>query len=137
MRVVLDTNIWISGLLQPQSSAAEVLSAWKENKLIVITSEPILDEIKKVLNYPKIQKHLHWDRNKIEQYLLLITFFTECVVLPESSTNIGIVRDTNDTPILDTLLVSGADYLVTGDKDLLCLKKDYPILTLSDFYNLM
>ena len=134
MRVVLDTNIWISGLLQPESTAAHVLASWKENSLIVVTSQPILDEIKTVLNYSKIQKRLHWDEGKIDQFILLLTFFTDCVTLPKDSDNIGVVRDIKDTPILDTLLISKADYLVTGDKDLLSLKEDYSIITLADFH---
>lgn len=48
------------------------------------------------------------------------------------------LRDTNDQPVLATLLAalnaSGADYLVTGDKDLLALAERYPIVTPATFW---
>lgn len=137
MRVVLDTNIWISGLLLPKSTAGEIIDAWKHNKFDIVISQPILDELKKVLSYPKIQKRLQWDDHKIEQYLSLLTFFTEFVQLEELKDQTNIVRDPNDRVILATLLTSQAHYLVTGDKDLLCLNQDYSIITLTDFYHLV
>lgn len=136
MRVVLDTNVWISGLLLPRSTAGQVITAWRQNKFTVAISQPILDEIKKVLTYPKIQKRLQWDEAKIEQFLLLLTFFAENITLEENN-QIKVVRDKNDTPILATLIASRADYLVTGDNDLLCLRQDYPIVTLAEFYELI
>lgn len=48
------------------------------------------------------------------------------------------LRDANDQPVLGTLLAarqaSGADYLVTGDKDLLALEKRYPVVTPAQFW---
>lgn len=137
MRVVLDTNIWISGLLLPESRAGEIITVWQHNQFNVVISEPILDELQKALSYPKIQKRLQWNENKIEQYLLLLRFFAEFVELKKLDIKANVVRDPNDTPILTTLLVSHADYLVTGDNDLLCLKQDYPIITLGEFYDLI
>lgn len=137
MRVVLDTNIWISGLMLPKSTAGKIITAWQQNKFNIIISQPILDEIKKVLSYPKIQKRLQWDEPKIEQYLLLLTFFSEFVVLKKASAKIKKIRDKNDIPILNTLISSGSDYLVTGDNDLLALKNDYSIIALADFYQLI
>ncbi len=137
MRIVLDTNIWISGLILPKSTAGEILTAWQQNKFNIVVSQPILDELQKVLLYPKIQKRLHWDQNKVEHYLLLLQFFTELVALKKRDIKITTVRDPNDTPILATLLVSQADYLVTGDNDLLCLKEHFPIIGLAEFHELI
>ena len=51
-------------------------------------------------------------------------------------TNIN-AQDKDDLFLLKTLLASQADYLVSGDNDLLCLKNNYPILTLAEFYELL
>lgn len=137
MRVVLDTNVWISGLLLPKSTAGEIIAAGEQNKFTMVISRPILDEIRKVLFYPKIQKRLHWDESKIDHYLSLLVFFAESVELKKEDIKVKVARDANDTPILHTLIASHADYLVTGDDDLLCLKQDYPIITLAEFYELI
>lgn len=137
MRVVLDTNIWVSGLLLPNSLAGKVITAWQKNKFNVVISQPILDELEKALKYPKIQKRLNWDSHKIEQYLLLMKFFAEFTSLKQIDSHLTIVRDPNDTPILATLVASQADYLVTGDNDLLCLKQDFAIITLAEFYEMV
>lgn len=55
MRIVLDTNIWVSGLLLPNSNAGKILKGWNEARFEVILSPYILEEIGKVLAYPKIK----------------------------------------------------------------------------------
>jgi len=44
------------------------------------------------------------------------------------------LRDPDDQPVLQTLLAAGAQYLVTGDKDLLALGERYPIITPAQFW---
>lgn len=134
MRVVLDTNVWISSLLLPQSIPGQIISAWRKSLFDVVISQYILDEIKKVLNYPKIQKRLLLTQDEIDEYLTLIRFFTETVVL-NSSHSIAIekLRDKNDGPIWATFFISGADYLISSDEDLLVLKDQHPIISPSEF----
>lgn len=136
MKVVLDTNIWISGLLLPNSKAGKVLIHWKAAQFQVVTSQFILDEIKKVLRYQKIKNRIRWNERKLEQYLVSLKFLTDFVPVEHGKANVVVPKDSNDTPILETLLVGQADYLVTGDLDLLSLKKEYPILTLAEFYDM-
>lgn len=59
IKAVLDTNILVSGLISPKGSPAKILNLWQERKFILVTSQKILKEIKKVLNYPKIIKKYH------------------------------------------------------------------------------
>ena len=134
MKVVLDTNIWISGLLIPKSRAGRLIELWKSRELELITSDFIIHEIQKVLSYPKIQKHLKWSTQKIEQFAILIKFFSEQIILPDHLETPNVPKDLNDNAILATLLLSEAEMLITGDDDLLSLKKHYPIITLNDFF---
>ena len=131
MRIVLDTNIWVSGLLLPQSLAGELLQQWQRSHLKIVTSPEILSEIQKVLAYPKIFKRLQWNQEKINQYIETLSFFTEVITLEQPF--ILVERDLKDSPILTTLVHGQADYLVTGDQDLLSLSCRYPILSLQQF----
>ena len=56
MKIVLDTNIFISGVISPKSNAGKVIQEWQKNSFEIITSLELLEEIKQVLKYPKILK---------------------------------------------------------------------------------
>jgi putative PIN family toxin of toxin-antitoxin system len=134
MKVVLDTNVWISSLLVPNSIPGKIISAWQQAIFEVITSHPILEEIKDVLYYPKIKKRLSVSNEDISDYLAFIRFFTTIVEIDHAIIDsITEIRDVKDRPILATLIVSHADYLVTGDQDLLTLHQKYPIITPQKF----
>ena len=132
MRVVLDTNVWISGLLLPKSMAGEIIAKWREDLLTIVTSFPLLQEIRQVLSYPKIIKRINWSEERIEQYIRLLEFFTEVVAVDHIK--IKVEADPKDSVILATLIASNAEWLVTGDKDLLALSTKYKIINLADFY---
>jgi putative PIN family toxin of toxin-antitoxin system len=133
--VVLDTNIWISGLLLPKSKAGNILLQWKASKIDILTSQPILDEIRKVLLYPKIQKRIQWDEIKVDQYVSLLQFLTDFISIDADFPQVIVECDKDDSIILNTFLASKADFLVTGDNDLLVLNQKYSIVTLSEFYD--
>ena len=54
---------------------------------------------------------------------------------PAAQTSGGSARDAKDSPVLGTLLAAQADYLITGDKDLLALKDRYVIVSPAEFWN--
>ena len=54
-----------------------------------------------------------------------------CDVVEPAATDA--VRDKNDNPVLGTLIAAGAEYLITGDKDLLALSAEFPIITPAQF----
>jgi len=132
LRVVLDTNVWISGLLAPQGKSGMIIDTWHQGHLSVIVSQPILEEIERVLLYPKIFKRLKWDKVKIKQYTTLLSMLAE--EFDVKSYSVVVQKDFDDSFILETLIVSQADWLVTGDAVLLELRKDYPIISVSDFF---
>lgn len=135
MRVVLDTNVWISGLLIPESKAGSVLNSWRQGHLSIVTSLPIIQEIREVLLYPKISKRLKWDKIKINHYVDLLSFFTENIDIKKLS--VEVKKDPKDSAILETLIMSHCDYLVTGDKVLLELSNLHSIISLAEFYNIL
>lgn len=132
MRVVLDTNVWVSGILVPQGKSGIIIDAWRQNRISVVTSQYIFQEIERVLLYPKIFKKLKWDIKKIKQYTRLMSMLTEEVDV--ESCSVVVQKDYDDSFILETLIISQADWLVTGDSDLLELKSQYSIISVTDFF---
>lgn len=135
MRVVLDTNVCVSGLLLPGSTPGRIVTAWRDGQFGLVLSEPLLAEIGKVLFYPKIRKRLGWDDKTIANYLLLLRF--EAEVIGIDAITASVPRDAGDDMVLATLLAGKADALVTGDQDLLALADAYPIITPADFASRM
>lgn len=135
MRVILDTNVWVSGLLFPHSNAGKILKEWQRARFEIVVFPYLLEEIGRVLAYPKIKKRLQWDEAKIQNYLDFLMFFAEFIDSKEHSGHVE--RDPNDSPILSALINSKADFLVSGDNDLLSLKEEYPVLSIIEYLNRM
>ena len=84
---------------------------------------------------PKISKKIGWDQKQVDLYLEAITFFTESCSFETIS--VEVEKDPNDAPILETLIKSHVDFLVTGDKVLLDFQSAYSILSVTEFYTMM
>ncbi len=131
MKVVLDTNVLLSGLMLPDSTPGRVVRAWRETRFDLVISKEQLTEIARVLTYPKIRKRLKWRRANIERFLRQLYLRSELVDI--SGVFQTVPEDPEDQPILASLIASRAEYLVTGDLDLLTLSDRYPIVTPIDF----
>ena len=131
MKVVLDTNVLVSGLMLPDSMPGRIVAAWRGAQFELAMSEPLLDEIGRVLSYSKIQGRLRWGGDEIARFLLLLRFKADIVDI--ANEHAGVPRDPGDDPVLATLLAADADCLVCGDVDLLALRDRYPILTPAEF----
>ena len=123
IKVVLDTNIFVSGILNSKGAPGQVLKAWQENKFVLTTSKPIIKEIKQVLNSAKIQEFLI--KHKVVKEDLNDFFstlsFNALVVKPSFKLDI-IKEDPADNKFLECALMVKAEYIVSGDKHLLKLK---------------
>ena len=131
MKVVIDTNVLLSGLMFPEGTPGRIVAAWVENRFDVALSLDQLAEIGRVLEYPKIRRKLGWDDQKIEQFIKQLYIRAEVVEL--GAISVELVRDPDDATILQTLVAARADILVTGDQDLLALRERYPIETPAEF----
>jgi len=131
VRAVIDTNVFISGLMLPKSTPGRIISAWRTGHYSLVLSEPMLTEISAVLSYPKIRKRTGWDDDTINRYLTVLRF--EAEIADIKNTIAHVPRDAKDNMVLATLLASNADHLVTGDLDLLSLADSYPICTPTEF----
>ena len=129
LRVVLDTNVLVSGLAYPGSVPGLIVGAWRQGGLDVVLSRYILDEMARMLpQLPRIQMTAAEIRDLTDSFMFLAD-----IVEPEGAQDSNL-RDPADQPVLLTLLASQANYLITGDKDLLALANDYPIITPAGFW---
>lgn len=114
--VIIDTNLWISYLITNKYQFLDSLILTSKIKLIF--SEELLDEFLNVTNRPKFTKY--FGKSDINRLFKLIE---EYALFIDVKTNLKLSRDCNDDFLLNLALDSNADYLVTGDSDLLILKQ--------------
>lgn len=129
LRVVLDTNVLVSGLAYPGSVPGRVVAAWRQGGLEVVLSRHILDELVSVL--PRLAR-VHMTPAEVRDLADSFMFIAD-VVEPQGAEDANL-RDPTDQPVLLTLIASKADYLVTADKDLPALASRYPIVTPAGFW---
>ena len=133
MRVVLDTNVLLSGLAYPKSLPGRILAQWYQGSLEVVLSNFILDELRRVL--PRLSNRHGLSAAEIDDLVDILALQAE-VVEPAALLS-DECRDVDDLPILGTLIAAikrdQADCLVTGDKDLLALSVQYPIMSVAQF----
>lgn len=135
MKVVIDTNILLSGLMLPNSKPGKIVQAWRDNDFDLVLSKFQLDEIGPVLAYPKIRKRLKWGETEISQFLKQL--YMHSVYLGEIDEVAEVPADENDNLILSAYVTSNAEYLVTGDKGIGQLRDEYRIFRVVDFIALL
>lgn len=124
LRVVLDTNQFVSALLNPEGPAFEILKASGlkgEQKYELVISDEILSEFRKVISYPRIQKLHKWSKEKVE---IFITLLKEIAHIDESQSRERIIiEDPDDDKFFHLAIKTGAQYIVSRDIHLLNVKE--------------
>lgn len=129
LRVVLDTNILVSAIAYPGSIPGRIFTAWQSGQLDVVLSRYILDEMERVLpRFARVKLNTSEIRDLADSFMFKAEI-VEPTAIREAS-----LRDQADAPVLGTLQAAKADYLITGDKDLLALAAKYPIVTPAAFW---
>ena len=122
--IVPDTNVLVSGSTVPHGNPAFILNSWRSEKVQIITSLEILAEFQRVM----LEK-FNAPQNEVE---VLNAFFIwkGKVVEPKQKFNV-IKEDPTDNKFLEAAIEGNADYIVSGDKDLLRLKNFMEIQIIS------
>ncbi len=130
VKVIFDTNVWISFLIGKR--LFKIKQYILDGHIQIITCEQLITEIRLVTGREKIKKYFH--KADVEELLELLDIIAEKV---EIKTTHFISRDPKDNFLLDLIDFSKADYLITGDKDLLEHNpfKTAQILSPSEFEN--
>jgi putative PIN family toxin of toxin-antitoxin system len=128
-RIILDTNIWISYLITKNHSLLDELLI--NQQITILFSEELLNEFFEVINRPKLKKY--FKQKDLEVILELIENYGELI---EVKSKIEICRDYKDNFLLSLAVDGKANYLISGDADLLVLKKikKTKIISIKEFY---
>lgn len=130
-RVVIDTNQVLSALVFSGGQLDALRHAWQKQVCIPLICKHTASEIIRVLAYPKFKL------TPAEQNELLADYLPYCetVNLPAKAPKALHCRDVHDIPFLHLAVVGKADFLISGDDDLLCLADEFacPIVTAKDF----
>jgi putative PIN family toxin of toxin-antitoxin system len=136
LRIVLDTNVLLSGIAYPASIPGKIIAAWRHGAVEVILSAFILDELRRVL--PRLSHRHGLSDTEMDELVDILSIQAE--VIDTVDVHEPTLRDNNDQPVVGTLVnalqVAGANYLITSDKDLLILSDKYPIISPADFWSL-
>ena len=126
-RVVLDTNLVLSALVFTHGRLTALRHAWRDARGQALVSQATVAELIRALTYPKFKLSTE------EQQELLADYLPHCVTvrMPAKPPKTPACRDPFDAPFLQLAIAGKADYLVTGDEDLLSLAKQFscPIVT--------
>lgn len=122
LKVVVDTNVIVSGLINPFGAPRRLRLDWFDEAFVLIVTHDLIAEYVRVLHR----------RRLIERYGLSIeerTFFlgrihSYAVMVDPAPMGPLQVRDRKDEPVLAAALGGQADYLVSGDEDLLVLRDE-------------
>ena len=130
-RVVLDTNVVVSALVFTYGRSVALREAWQGGRCEPLVSKATLNELIRVLGYPKFKLIADEQRELLSDYLP----YCRTVTIPAKPPKTPPCRDPFDLPFLQLAIVGKAEVLVTGDQDLLGIegKLTCPIVTLDAF----
>lgn len=130
-RVVIDTNLVLSALVFAQGRLSPLRLAWQSAQCQPLLSSVTAAELIRVLAYPKFKLTTADQQELLADYLPYCTTVRMPVRPPATPDS----RDKFDLPFLQLAVVGKADYLVTGDQDLLALASQFscPIITADQF----
>jgi putative PIN family toxin of toxin-antitoxin system len=134
LRVVPDTNVFVSSLLVKAGLPAQMLEAWRERQYLLVTSPSIIAEIRVTLHYPRIRRKYAIADQDVEQLITLLE--RDALLVPGNAHVTGAVpTDPADEKVLACAVEAGADLIVSGDRHLLALDtyRPIPILTVRQF----
>ena len=134
IRAVLDTNLLVSYLLTHRPPISTLIDEHlAQERFSLVTAAILLEELDRGLRlrYPRLQRY--YSEETRTRYIALIAALSEVVELPESVPSI--CRDPDDDWVIACAVIGEADYIVSGDRDLLSLERvgEIPILSAAQF----
>jgi putative PIN family toxin of toxin-antitoxin system len=121
MRVVLDTNVVLSALVFGGGQAGRLRQAWQQAAFVTLVSTATAQELMRVLAYPKFRLSRSDQSELLADYLP----YAQTVRIPQPPPTVPDCRDPLDVPFLHLAVVGQAQWLVSGDKDLLTLAEEF------------
>jgi hypothetical protein len=121
MKAVLDAGQYVNATIQARGHPSQILAAWKAGRFELITSTAILDDLSRVLRYPRLRKRHRWTDEEIE---LFVDFVALAATLTPGDLEVNAVaEDPTDNKVLACAVEGQADYVVASDDHLLKLER--------------
>ncbi|MGB5770128.1 MAG: putative toxin-antitoxin system toxin component, PIN family [Crocosphaera sp.] len=130
-RIVIDTNVIISAILFNNSPPGKAVNLANKRGRILL-SDTIFQEMQKTITRPKFDRYLSFDSRR--QILSKLLLDSELVEITETIT---VCRDPKDNQFLELAVSGKANFMITGDQDLLVLNpfQGIQIITVNEFLN--
>lgn len=138
LRVVVDTNVLISGLFGIKDSpSSQILNDIRNQKIILVTSSFILEKIGEVINRERIIKLTKMSPKERKEIMEMLIERSDIAQGKQLTVQVG--RDIKDDIFLACAVETKANYIVSGDTDLLVLNhyKDIKIITPREFLTIL
>ncbi|HUY53346.1 MAG TPA: putative toxin-antitoxin system toxin component, PIN family [Candidatus Dormibacteraeota bacterium] len=131
IRVVIDSNVWISGLIfggKPE----KIIKLFLDGDFLVIVSAELLSELRR-----KIIEKFPLFTSSLES--LDASILNDAIVVRLGSQTVNISRDPDDNKVIETAIIGHCNYIVSGDKDLLAVGsyKNISIVNPTDFLKII
>lgn len=129
LKIIIDTNLWISFIISNKLNVLDNLIY--SGKARILFSKELIDEIQKTILKPKLK--IYFENKPLEKMFFAFEPFIDLI---EIKSKTKICRDSKDDFLLSLAKDGNADFLITGDKDLLELVKfgKTKIITVTNFF---
>ena len=118
LRAVIDTNVLVSSVISKKGAPAFLMQVWSESLFELVISEPIIEEIERVLSENRLKQAFNILDDRIASLIDLLR--NNSILVPGSASVTGAVpADPSDEMFIAAALDGNADVIVSGDKDLL------------------
>jgi putative PIN family toxin of toxin-antitoxin system len=142
MRIVLDTNILVRAAADERGLAGRLLQEIISGPHILVISPYILSEIARVLSYPRLQARWQLNEETIMDFVSRLSDVAE-IVLTTTPDRV-VIADPDDDPVVQTVILGGADFLCTRDAHLLeatvvqyCAARGIKVVNDIDLYHIL
>jgi len=120
-RAVIDTNLIVSGTAKSNTVPHRLVEGWRKKEYLLVTSIPILTEIKEVLDRKEIQSHFFLKSEDIQEIMQRLS--TQTIITPGSLVIDIIKDDPDDNKFISAAIEGNASYIISGDKHLLNIEE--------------
>jgi len=124
MRIVPDTNVLVSALLFPRNNSAQIMRLVLEGVLNLVISCDILDEIYRVVRYPRLVKLMEKNSIAPEEVDLFIEKMSKIALVTPGELTLDVIQDDpSDNKIVACAVKGETDFIISGDHHLTDLKE--------------
>ena len=115
-RATFDTNIFVRTVIRKDNLPNHLLSLWREKRFVLVLSQPIIDEVEKVLSRSKLRLKYQYTLNEVRDLVELL----QQTSIVEVNTTFGLChRDPTDNIFVDCAILGRVQFLVSTDNDLI------------------